>query len=363
MLGAVVPSPSMVGEPAAPTSASVVARVESLSATGLEPEVSVVVSTYGRCGFLADLVEALEAQDLPRAAFEVVVVDNGSGDETWSLLEARAAQTPLRFVAVRLEANCGAGGGRNAGLLQARAPIVAFTDDDCIPAPNWLSALHATRTLGDPDKVVVQGKTVPWPDDAAGAGPWDRTVWVLRPTWLFETCNISYGRAALMEAGGFPSEGHAPSGAKGRAFGEDALAGWAVVGSGAELYFADDAVVYHRHLAATYRQWLEEQRGKGGFPALVATDPRVRTALWSRYFLAPRTAMFDVAVLGLVAACVSGRARWLTLGAVWAAMALGEARERGGGPLPLRLAQLAAGDAVGAWSLASSSARHRRLVL
>ncbi|HEY2557514.1 MAG TPA: glycosyltransferase family 2 protein, partial [Diaminobutyricibacter sp.] len=124
-----------------------------------EPAISVVVATHNRAGLLPRLVAALEAQE-PCGPFEVVVVDDGSTDETFTVLEDLARVTPLDLVPVRMTRNGGPAAARNAGWQRARAPLVAFTDDDCTPQPGWLA-----RLLDDLDRFdVVQGRTVPDPE-------------------------------------------------------------------------------------------------------------------------------------------------------------------------------------------------------
>src|SRR4051812_33307560 len=102
------------------------------------PDISVAVSTYGRARALPNLVRALERQTLPRERFEVVIADNGSTDDTPDVLEALRAQTTIDIRIVRVEQNRGPARGRNAAWRAARAPVVAFTDDDCLPQPAWL---------------------------------------------------------------------------------------------------------------------------------------------------------------------------------------------------------------------------------
>lgn len=350
-----------------PTPVPVAGRLASASyeAPG-EPEVSVVVSTRGRAGFLPGLLAALAAQTLGPGGFEVVVVDDGSPDDTWEVLGRLCAATPLRLCGLRLAESAGQGPGRNTGVAHARAPVVAFTDDDCLPAPGWLAALTAPLLgagLREPPPVVVQGRTVPWPDDAAEVGPWFRSVWVLGPTWLFETCNIAYRRSDLVTAGGFPSRGQAPSDRSGKLVGEDALLGWRVVERGGELAFSDGALVHHRHLPASYREWLVSQRGKAAFPLLAARSVLARRAFWHRWFLARRTAAFDLAVLGAVVSASTHRARWTLAVAPWLVTALADAAHRPGRHRAVRLAQVGLGDLVGLVSLAAGSVRARTLVL
>jgi len=330
------------------------------------PDVSVVVPTCNRAGFLGDLVAALERQRMAPERFEVLIVDDASSDGTWEELTAYLGGTSLRMRALRHGANTGQGTARTTGLCAARGAVVAFTDDDCIPTPPWLERLTAPLlAAGDGSRapVVVQGRTVPWPDDEASAGAWSRTVWVLGPTWLFETCNVAYRRDDLVRVGGFPARGDAPVGPHGRLVGEDALVGWQVLDGGAQLQFVPEALVHHRHLPARYLDWLAEQRGRGVFPALVARSPHGRRALWHRWFLARRTAAFDLALVTAAAAAVSGRARWLVGCVPWVLVALPEAADRRGRHPALRLGQLALGDAVGFASLVAGSVRHRCLVL
>jgi hypothetical protein len=211
--------------------------------------------------------------------------------------------------------------------------------------------------------VIVQGRTVPWPTDADSAGPWARTVWVLRPTWLFETCNIAYRRKDLVAVGGFPGRAEAPATITGRPTGEDALLGWKVVDLGSRLVFEPEALVHHRNFTESYLDWLLEHRGKAVFPALVARNPLARRTLWARWFLAPRTAAFDLAVVGGLLWMATKRPHWAVSMAPWVWLALPEASQRGGAHPAVRLAQLALGDLVGFTSLVKGSLRSRSIVL
>jgi glycosyltransferase involved in cell wall biosynthesis len=114
-----------------------------------QPEVSVVVCTYGRATKLASCLEALARQTF-RARAEVIVVDDGSTDST--------AEVVSQFD-VRLEqhdVNRGLAAARNTGIRAAVAPVVAFTDDDCVPAEGWLEAL-LEQYYADDDVVGVGG--------------------------------------------------------------------------------------------------------------------------------------------------------------------------------------------------------------
>ena len=154
---------------------------------------SVVIATRDRADFLARALASLDAQiDAP--AFEVVVVDNGSRDDTAALVHARAAAYPLHYVFAP-EPNRGA--ARNAGVRIATGDVVLFVDDDVRLPPRFLFA-HATAHARAPGR-AVSGPILNVP------GPCDEPM----PTFanysgaFFCTCNVSVARAAFVAVGGF----------------------------------------------------------------------------------------------------------------------------------------------------------------
>ena len=119
------------------------------------PEVSVVVATRDRAMLLEELLASLRRQTLPADRFEVLVVDDGSGDGTAALLATEERQGTLRTVATGHREAVGPAAARNAGWRAARAPVVAFTDDDCVVSPRWLEeGLAACRAAPG---CIVQG--------------------------------------------------------------------------------------------------------------------------------------------------------------------------------------------------------------
>jgi GT2 family glycosyltransferase len=109
------------------------------------PDVSVIVPTRDRPGQLARCLGALARLELDGRALEVVVVDDGSDTPV------ELGQRPgLRALRLR---GAGPAAARNAGAAAARAPVLAFTDDDCEPERDWLRVL-ASRLAGTPGAVV-----------------------------------------------------------------------------------------------------------------------------------------------------------------------------------------------------------------
>jgi glycosyltransferase involved in cell wall biosynthesis len=336
--------------------------VYSASWEGPAPRIGVVVSSYRRPHFLDGLLEALRVQTLASTDYEVVLVDNGSADATWERLVTAASTSPLRLAVTTLTTNRGPGGGRNHGLSMVRAPMVAITDDDCLPTPGWLEALVAA---GDAGAQLIQGE-VHAAHSELDAGPWDHVKWITSPTPFFETCNVAYDMTRLRAVGGFDEDDPLTAQVSGRAFGEDAVLAWRLQEAGAVATFCPAAVVEHRVVPATFADWLRDQRNVAGFPGLGRRSPLVTDWFWHRWFLSPTTAKTDLAALGLVAAALTRRPALALAALPWVADRVPEARRLAGPDrrlTPLRLVQLAISDAVTLASLLEGSARHRRPVL
>ena len=124
------------------------------------PHVSVVISTFNRCESLSRTLESLLAQEVPAGlAYEIVVVDNNSADATPSVV---AMYSELETVRVRyiFERRQGVSHGRNAGIRESSAPIVAFTDDDNEVDPLWIATIKAAMDAW-PDAAAVGGRILP----------------------------------------------------------------------------------------------------------------------------------------------------------------------------------------------------------
>lgn len=115
------------------------------------PLISVIIPVWNGAPLLRRCLEALAAQTLSRECLEIIVIDNGSADDT--------AETARSFpgVTVLSEPRPGSYVARNQGLKVARGQYVAFTDADCVPAPDWLEqAVAAARRR--PDAGVLAGR-------------------------------------------------------------------------------------------------------------------------------------------------------------------------------------------------------------
>lgn len=114
-------------------------------------QVAVVIPVWNGEAVLGRCLDALARQTVPRDAFQIIVVDNGSSDATPDIAR--------RYPGVELleEKRPGSYAARNLAIGQVRAPIIAFTDADCEPAPDWLEqVLHAAAA--NPGFGVLAGK-------------------------------------------------------------------------------------------------------------------------------------------------------------------------------------------------------------
>ncbi|HEY1827280.1 MAG TPA: glycosyltransferase, partial [Acidimicrobiales bacterium] len=201
------------------------------------PEIAVVIPTYNRSARILPLLESLAAQTLPPQSFEVIVVDDCSTDDTHEVVEKAAANLPYRLRVLRTPRNHGPAAARNLGWQSATAPFVAFTDDDCDPSAQWLSAgLRALRSAEAPG--VVQGSThIPEGTPVDQLLDWNVHRYVAGPTPWYEGCNLFFRHDVLAQTGGFDEDI--------RYYGEDCAAGWRVTEAGYRRAFEPDAAVTH----------------------------------------------------------------------------------------------------------------------
>ena len=126
--------------------------------------ISIVISTYNREKSVIKTLQALHDQKLPLEDFEVIIVDDASSDDTERIVCDYIAQHSLsKWQYLRHAENLGSAGAMNIGIRAARAPLVAFIDDDIVPHQTWAAA-HLKRHRRETRSVVVVGK-VSYPDD------------------------------------------------------------------------------------------------------------------------------------------------------------------------------------------------------
>ncbi len=148
---------------------------------------SIVIATYNRAGTLADTLNSLAGLQ-SAAAWEVIVVDNNSPDDTRAVVEGAAAAfpVPLRYA---FEREQGRSAALNRGFSLATGDIVVTTDDDVRVAPDWLD--HIARGFETLKCDYVGGRVLP--------------LWESRPPrWLPTTNGQLWAVIALLDYGSAP---------------------------------------------------------------------------------------------------------------------------------------------------------------
>ena len=136
-----------------------------------QPKLSVILPTFNRANALKRALAALRRQSVMPGEYEVVVVDNNSTDGTAGVV-ALFEDRRIRLID---EPRQGLSYARNAGLAAARAPIVAFTDDDVEVAPDWVETILTTLAR-HPHVDGLGGRVLPaWPNG--------RPRWLTREHW------------------------------------------------------------------------------------------------------------------------------------------------------------------------------------
>jgi glycosyltransferase involved in cell wall biosynthesis len=325
--------------------------------TGAAPHVSVIVAARDAEATLPRTLAGLQGQQID-VPFEVIIVDNGSLDETAAVAENHS----LKPRVIRRRRGEGAGAARNDGAASAAGSVLAFTDSDCEPDPTWLA--EGLRAISGAD--LVQGSVSAAPD--AAVGPYDRTLWVASEYGLYETANLFVRRDWFERLGGFqdlvPDKGK--PGRAARPFGEDAWFAWRARRMGARTAFGQNARVYHAVFPGSAYDYIAEGWRLRHFPELVSRIPELRDVFaWRRWFLSSRTAAFDVAVVGVIAA-VALRS-FLPLAAIAPYAVAVESAVRGAARRRRELIPLAAvnslRDAVGFLGLLVGSVRARSALL
>jgi len=215
------------------------------------PILSIVIPTYNRPAQLAVCLQACVRLDYPSDRFEVIVVDDGG---TVPLDEVVARFHDMLTLTLLRQDNTGPAAARNAGASEARGEFLAFTDDDCSPAPTWLRAL-ATQFAASPE-CAVGGRTLnALPDNPYSAASQHLIAYLLsyynaapQAARFFPSNNLAFPARGFRAIGGFDVTYP-------RAAAEDRELCDRWLHRGYRMVYAAEAVVYHAH-NLTFRTFL-----------------------------------------------------------------------------------------------------------
>jgi glycosyltransferase involved in cell wall biosynthesis len=316
--------------------------------------VSVVVASHARHLRLRWLLNALEEQTLDRSAWEAVIVH----DYEPATAEGVIARHPLSEAGVARHIGIPPATGsparqRNIGWRAARGTLVAFTDDDCRPEPDWLERLLLAARKAP--EAIMQGATRP---DRLERGvlraPHVRTMRIDPVGPYAQACNILYPRALLERVGGFDERAIT---------GEDVGLALRARAAGARISPAPDAIVNHAIESHTLPGILRQNLKWRHLAYLVKRHPEFRRDLPLHVFWDEEHLWTSAALVGLL-----GARHHPALLALAAPYAVRSSRRRGRGPRAraIALAEMpgqAIRQVAEVLGLAVGSARHRTFVL
>jgi GT2 family glycosyltransferase len=227
--------------------------------------VSFVIPTYNRANVLVECLAALERERECDIPFEVIVVDDGSTDDTVERVQ-RAKQGMSANVLLLRQENKGPAAARNRGVGAARGELIVFLGDDIIVEPGYLPSVYAAYKAHSDKRHGILGYTkysedsitTPfgrWLESRSGlqfvydALPADKPLSYRQ----FYTSNILLPRRALVEVGGF-DEGFTHAAL------EDTELGYRLAARGFELYYCPEAAAVHVH-AVSVRAVAERMKG------------------------------------------------------------------------------------------------------
>lgn len=220
------------------------------------PHITVVVCSYNGARTIGETLAAL--MQLEYSNYDVIVVDDGSTDETGAIAErydVRVIRTPNR----------GLSRARNTGLQAAEGEIVVYLDDDAFPDPHWLNYLAAAFLTSD--HAAIGGPNITPKSDGLMAqcianAPGNPVPVLItdREAEHIPGCNLAVRKDRLAAIGGFDPQF--------RAAGDDVDVCWRLQAEGWTLGYAPAAMVWH-HRRDSMRTYWRQQRGYGVAEALL----------------------------------------------------------------------------------------------
>lgn len=256
-----------------------------MSANTSPPFISIVVPTYNRPVQLGVCLAALAKLEYPQSAFEVIVVDDGSAESPEPVVVPWRGR--LKNLTLLHQLHAGPAAARNTGAAKARGEFLAFTDDDCAPAADWLAVL-AARLQVDPE-AMFGGRTVNSLADNACAASSQLLISYLYACYnadaerarFFTSNNMMLAARRFREVGGFDAVLQRPAGEDRELCDRWRKRGW-------PMRYVPAAVVRHGHAMTLCQLWRQHyDYGRAACYVRVNRARRdgnpVRVELWRFY--------------------------------------------------------------------------------
>jgi glucosyl-dolichyl phosphate glucuronosyltransferase len=175
------------------------------------PVISVVVCTYNRAPMLTHLIKSLVKQSLRKSAYEIVVVDNASTDDTPEVVRTFQTQSSSPSITLIAEPRQGLGYARNKGFNTAKGQYVAYIDDDCLAPREWVKHIVESFQHVQPEPWSVGGPIFPIYDSPKPKwfkDEFEKTTWGDKARFLFQGesfygNNMAFQKTLLAKYGSF----------------------------------------------------------------------------------------------------------------------------------------------------------------
>jgi mycofactocin system glycosyltransferase len=269
---------------------------------GYFPSISIIIPTRDRAESLVECLESLYSQDYPSEQIEIIVIDDGSLDDTPKLVSSFPC-TLLTNPKSRGQSYC-----RNIGAQQAKGEILAFLDDDCVAGRTWLKDLVPYFEW---DSVGAVGGYVDGYSDQSLLDRYEKEFsrlnlgkYILRgakdrTTFYVPTCNTLVRKKAFVETGGIRET---------MRLGEDVDFCWRMRDAGWQALYVPSGMVMHKH-RNTLGKWLRRRADYGSSEAVLSKlHPQKRKTLqWRPLAAAAFLGLcFAIVFLNLIPLIVTG---------------------------------------------------------
>jgi GT2 family glycosyltransferase len=225
-----------------------------------QPFFSIIIPTYNRTELLVSCLQSLTYVDYPQDSLEVIVVDDGSETPPEAIIAQFRNQLPVKLLK---QPNAGPSAARNLGSEHAKGDILAFTDDDCIIAPDWLHVL--SNRFADTPASMIGGKTI----NNVPHNPYSATSQIIIDV-VYRHYNSDYDHAKFVASnnlavtanlfkriGGFDSTFR---------FSEDRELCCRWLNHGYQIIYLPEALVYHNKALTLHSFWRQHfNYGRGAY--------------------------------------------------------------------------------------------------
>lgn len=217
------------------------------------PAVSVVIPAYNSGKTIGACLEAVKTQDYPAGRFTVIVVDDGSKDDTAAVIKTHG-------VGYIYQKNSGPATARNKGAGAATGEILLFTDADCVPEKNWIREM--TRPFSDAETIAVKGAYITRQRELVARFAqveFEERFQMLRRAPridMIDTYSAGFRREVFIRLGGFDTSFPAANN-------EDTELSYRMSALGYKMVFNPAAIVAHKNHPATVGRYARIKFWRG----------------------------------------------------------------------------------------------------